>query len=169
MLAAIDVQYDEQRATAACVVFAQWGDEQPAAVQTAVVEPVAAYEPGQFYKRELPCALAVLNRLPAPPALIVVDGYVWLGPDRPGLGKHLFDALVARGPRAAVVGVAKNRFAGAPGLDVFRGQSARPLFVTAEGIDVEASAGHVRAMHGAHRFPTLLSWVDKVARGLPPG
>ena len=169
MLAAIDVHYDDPRARAACVVFERWDDAAPARVATADIEPIAPYEPGQFYKRELPCALAVLDRLDAAPDVVIVDGYVWLGPGRPGLGKHLFDALRANGRPAAVVGVAKNKFAGAPGVDVLRGESARPLFVTAEGIDVEVAAEHVRSMHGEHRFPTLLQHVDKVARGQLPG
>lgn len=166
MLAAIDVQYDDPRARAACVVFAQWTDATAAAMVTTDVEPIAPYEPGQFYKRELPCALAVIDALAARPRLIVVDGYVWLGEGRPGLGKHLFDAL---GGSVPVVGVAKNRFAGAPGVDVFRGQSARPLFVTAEGIDVEEAARQVKGMHGEHRIPTLLQQVDHLARGRRSG
>jgi deoxyribonuclease V len=168
MLAAIDVHYDDPRAHAACVVFKQWDDAAPLRVETADVASIAPYEPGQFYKRELPCALAVLERLDAAPDVIVVDGYVWLGQHRPGLGKHLRDALIARGRPAAVVGVAKNRFAGAPGVDVLRGDSARPLFVTADGIDVEQAAEHVRSMHGPHRFPALLLHVDHVARGKLP-
>jgi deoxyribonuclease V len=47
--------------------------------------------------------------------------------------------------------------------------SARwPLFVTAIGMDVADAAALVRGMHGAHRIPTLLGWVDRLAAGDPP-
>lgn len=45
---------------------------------------IAPYQPGEFYRRELPCLLAVLACGPVA-EVIVVDGYVWLGPERAGL------------------------------------------------------------------------------------
>ena len=46
-------------------------------------------EPGQFYKRELPCILELLKQVNPLPNYIVIDGYVYLGGDeKPGLGKH---------------------------------------------------------------------------------
>jgi deoxyribonuclease V len=85
MMAAVDVDYREKGAVAACVGFHAWGDAAPALEVTESIAEVAEYEPGAFYKRELPCVLAVLGRLPSPPTLVVVDGYVWLGgEERPG-------------------------------------------------------------------------------------
>ena len=56
--------------------------------------PVAAYVPGQFYRRELPCLLAVFGLVRQPLEIILIDGYVWLDAQgMPGLGGHLFDAL----------------------------------------------------------------------------
>ena len=97
---------------------------------------------------------------------VVVDGHVWLGANesRPGLGAHLYRAL---GASIAVVGVAKNSFAGNQAIAVLRGQSKRPLYVTAAGTDVADAADAVRAMHGAHRIPTLLHQVDRLARRWP--
>ena len=103
--------------------------------------------------------LAALERMP-PLDIVIVDGYVWLGPDRPGLGWHLH---AARG--GVVVGVAKTRFDGATAREVIRGGSTRPLFVTAIGIDPALAAEHVRQMHGDHRIPTLLGLADSLARG----
>jgi deoxyribonuclease V len=124
---------------------------------------VAPYEPGRFYLRELPCLLAVLARAPAPLAAAVVDGYVWLADEtRPGLGAHLFESL---GGTVPVVGVAKTRFAGAErALPVTRGDSLRPLWVTAAGIDPTEAAEHVRRMHGPFRIPTALRRVDRLCR-----
>lgn len=117
------------------------------------------------YRRELPYLLEVLARIEQPDALniVVVDGFVWLGPQRPGLGARLHEAL---GGRVAVVGVAKTAFQGAPVEEVQRGTSKKPLYVTAIGLDPQLAAAGVHDMHGEHRIPTLLRQVDRIARGL---
>lgn len=176
MIVAVDVDYrDDPRVkdprasadsakgavVAACVGWADWPDAQ---TELEVVvrsdAPPAPYEPGRFYLRELPHLQSVLALVPSPVA-IVVDGYAWLAPDRPGLGAHLYDAL---GGAIPVIGVAKNPFVGAAAIEVLRGTSLRPLYVTAIGIDATVAADGVRAMHGAHRIPTLLGRVDQLAR-----
>ena len=168
MLVALDVAYGEADALAAAVAFADWPAAEAAATYTALVAPVAAYEPGFFYRRELPCLLAVLTQLDlATVAALVVDGYVALPPDgRPGLGQHLYEALDGRVP---VVGVAKTRFAGSgPQVAaVRRGQSQNPLYVSSAGLPLAEAARHVAAMHGPHRLPTLLKRVDELTRPKP--
>jgi deoxyribonuclease V len=77
------------------------------------------------------------------------------------LGWHLFDALESKIP---VIGVAKSRFEGAPAHEVYRGASRRPLYVTAAGMTLAKAAANIQAMHGAHRIPTLLQRVDRLAR-----
>ena len=122
---------------------------------------MAPYEPGSFYKRELPCLLAILRDVPHALEAIVIDGYVWLDVnERPGLGGHLFAAL-----GTPIVGVAKTMFRGAPAIPVIRGSGARPLFVSAAGMAVEEAARQVAAMSGAFRIPTLLKRVDQLCRG----
>jgi len=160
VICCIDVDYQPMRATAAGVGFAAWPAE-VASIEIVVraFEEPAAYEPGAFYKRELPYALGVLARMP-PVDAIVIDGYVWLGPERPGFGKVLHDAT-----GTPVIGVAKTRFEGAEAIEVVRGDSARPLLVTAVGIDAREVAAHVRAMHGEFRIPTLIKRADTLARG----
>ena len=65
----------------------------------------------------------------------------------------------------SVIGVAKTSFHdNDAAIEVARGASARPLYVTAEGIDVTRAADDVRRMHGAHRIPTILKRVDRLAR-----
>ena len=163
MIACVDVDYREDEAVAACVLFRAWADEHAAAETVERIGRVEPYQPGQFYRRELPCLLSVLGKLAEPPATVVIDGYVWLRDEEsPGLGGHLFAAL---GKKVPVVGVAKTRFAGAEAAKaVLRGDSRRPLYVTAAGIDVEAAARHVREMHGPFRLPTLLKRVDQLCR-----
>jgi deoxyribonuclease V len=162
MLACLDVDYRENGACAAAVVFRDWRDGAAAEERTVGIAEVQPYEPGQFYRRELPCLLAVLRVLP-PIETVIIDGYVWLeGASKPGLGAHLHEAL---GGRCAVIGVAKTKFQGADGArEVLRGTSQRPLYVTAVGVSLDVAAERVRSMHGAHRIPTLLGRVDDLCR-----
>lgn len=162
MIACVDVDYRPAGAVAACLWFADWASPLVVGSRTAPLAEVADYEPGAFYKRELPCLLAVLALAP-PGETIVIDGYVWLADHAPGLGAHLFAAI-----NIPVVGVAKTRYASAAGaLEVCRGGSRAPLFVSAIGTDLDAAAEHIRQMHGPHRVPTLLREVDTLARTAP--
>jgi deoxyinosine 3'endonuclease (endonuclease V) len=63
VLACVDVHYGVASATAACLAFAAWTDDEPSRehVITSKVVP-AAYESGELYRRELPYALAVLKQ-----------------------------------------------------------------------------------------------------------
>jgi deoxyribonuclease V len=163
MLACVDVDYRTTGAVAACLLFEGWADEAEREQLVERVGEVAAYEPGAFYLRELPCLMAVLSRVAGPLAAVVVDGYVWLdGAGKPGLGAHLHAAL---GGGVAVVGVAKTRFEGATlALPVLRGNSKHPLWVSAAGMGADEAAALVAAMAGGFRLPTLLKRVDRLCR-----
>lgn len=160
MLCCVDVDYQPAGVTTAAVGFTAWADAL-AAIEVVVrsFDAPQPYEPGQFAKRELPFLLAVLERMPKLDA-ILVDAYVWLAPDRPGMGKVLHDAC-----GVPVIGVAKTRFDGASAIEVVRGDSAKPLLVTAVGFDAAAAAEHVRTMHGEFRIPSLIKRADALARG----
>lgn len=166
MILATDTDYSEAGARTAGVLFRSWADAEPAATRVIETTEVAAYEPGAFFRRELPLILALLEALDEPPSMVVVDGYVTLdGAGRKGLGAHLFDALAGA---VGVIGVAKTAFQGSPhAVPVIRGTSERPLYVTAVGLAPEEAAEHIRAMHGPHRLPTLLKWVDRLCRDGP--
>lgn len=162
MIACLDVDYRDAGACAAAIVFRDWSDAVATEERTVWIAEVQPYEPGQFFRRELPCLLAVLRTLP-PIETMIIDGYVWLeGTSKPGLGAHLYEAL---GGNSVVIGVAKTKFQGADGArEVLRGTSQKPLYVTAVGVPVDVAAERVRAMHGAHRIPTLLKRVDDLCR-----
>lgn len=162
MIAFLDVHYQETSARAACVLANAWTDAEPSGRLSVDVSPVAAYEPGQFYRRELPCLLAVLKEAP-PLEVVVIDGYVWLDEERrPGLGAHLYEAL---GRKVPVVGVAKTAFRGSAMAEkVLRPSSAKPLFVTSVGMPQAEAAARVRELHGAARIPTLIRLADALAR-----
>lgn len=163
---AIDVCYDEDNHTAraAGVIFHSWDDASPSRTLTTNITNIAEYVPGEFYKRELPCILALLNEHLITPDLIIVDGYVYLDDQgTPGLGCHLFDELL---PSVPVVGVAKTKFHSISAESaVLRGNSTRPLYVTSRGISLEEAKTHILAMHGKNRIPTLLTAVDHACRG----
>jgi deoxyribonuclease V len=161
VLACVDVDYRAGDAVAACLVFADVSDAAPLVREVARIPIAAEYQPGELYRRELPALLAVLARVTAPLSTVFVDGHVWLGTGRPGLGAHLHDALDGR---VAVIGVAKRPFLGAPSIAVVRGKSRVPLHVTAQGIAPEDAARLVADMHGPHRLPTMLKAVDSLAR-----
>ena len=68
------VDYRPDVAVAAALWFRGW---QAASAEHQAVEfcrEVAEYEPGAFYRRELPCLLRVLARGPRA-EIVVVDGY----------------------------------------------------------------------------------------------
>jgi deoxyribonuclease V len=164
-LGAVDVHYPpEGGARAALVVatdarFAGLVDE-----RVRWLDRVAPYEPGNFFARELPCVTAVLADTD-PLDLVIVDGYVDLDPDgRPGLGARLHAQI-----RIPVIGVAKTAFRAAThAVAVLRGDSTRPLYVTATGVAVDEAAALVAAMAGAHRIPEALRRVDRLARRTDP-
>lgn len=168
MLICIDVGYREDHAVAAAVTFHHWHDTQAAAELVERISPIEPYVPGQFYRRELPCILAVLRAATVAPSCVVIDGYVWLGgTGRPGLGAYLHQALDEVTP---IIGVSKNPFKQAsPVAEVFRGDSQRPLYVSAAGLALPTAAEHIRGMHGDHRMPTLLRRVDQLSRGIHQG
>ena len=165
MILAIDVDYQEQHNTAhiAGVLFQSWQSIEAEQIYHKQIQPIAAYEAGAFYKRELPCILALLADVQPKLSCIVVDGYVFLGDeDHAGLGQHLWQALAGS---IAVVGVAKNYFRGTPEqCKVLRGQSQKPLYVTAVGMELEQAKQAVQSMAGKHRIPTLLKLVDQHSR-----
>jgi deoxyribonuclease V len=163
LIACLDVDYRSQGAVAAGVWFRGWGSAAAEFESAVSLSEVAEYEPGSFYRRELPCMLAVLKTGPQAD-VVVVDGYVWLADRAAGLGAHLH--AVTGG---VVVGVAKSRFAGATSaVPVCRGRSRSPLYVTAVGMSVTEAAESVTGMHGPYRVPTLLRRVDALTRYSSP-
>lgn len=160
--ACVDVDYREHEAVCACLLFERWSSAQPARSLVERVFPVAPYVPGQFYRREMPCLLATLSQVLGTVDTVIVDGYAWLGEGRdPGLGARLYEEL---GGQVAVIGVAKTIFHGAPAIEVRRGRSERPLYVSAVGMKTELAAQYIGKMHGQYRMPTLLRQVDQLSR-----
>lgn len=165
----IDVDYRADHAIASGVLIQDWTSSECAVFNTRI-EDVAEYEPGAFYKRELPCIHKLLYEvLDARPGLklqaIVIDGYVFLdGEPIPkwGLGGYLNNSLAGEIP---IIGVAKTHFHSAPeSVKLKRDNSTTPLYVTCAGMKQEQAMKNIASMHGLFRMPTMLKFVDQCCR-----
>ncbi len=161
---AVDVHYVEDRAYVAGILFQKWDSTKPDAMISIVVHSVAPYEPGAFYKRELPCIYALYERVKAlgyTVKTLIIDGYVDLDSGKPGLGRYIFRSIPGY---FEVVGVAKTYFQCPTARSILRGGSKKPLYVTTSSGNIEKIAESVRLMAGSHRIPLLLKTVDSVTR-----
>lgn len=163
MILAVDVDYKNTTAHIAGVAFTAWQDTEPLAIYSSSLAGIENYVPGEFFKRELPCILTLLAEHSLKPECIVIDGYVYLdGVEKPGLGKHLHDALKQK---ISVIGVAKQPFKDIPEFcEVYRGHSKKPIYVTVEGVLLDDAKHHICSMHGKFRIPVLLKMADQACR-----
>ncbi len=163
MIACVDTHYIDKCSRTGLVLFEKWSDS--FAVHELIDErrqEAAIYVPGRFYQRELPCILSAIKSFTCVVDTLVIDGYVWLNRSgRKGLGALLYEAC---DKSIRVIGVAKNRFSGSSGIEVFRGASRKPLIVTAAGVDDAEAARLIQTMHGQHRIPTLIKRADYISR-----
>jgi len=162
MIIAVDVYYEENQAKTVGVIFQSWEDSNPLDVIISYTENPHEYEPGSFYKRELPCIQELLKQIDLNQIhTIVVDGYVYLNNEKkPGLGHYVYTNLSGRIP---VIGVAKNTFHDNEAFvqKVYRGNSSKPLYITSVGVELAVAAGHIQSMYGEYRFPYLLKLLDQ--------
>ena len=163
MILTTDVAYGDGVAAAAGLLHRDWDSEAPDRVIAVRIDEVAPYEPGAFYKRELPCLLRLVQEVGSRLDCVLIDGYVVLGSqEKPGLGWHLYESL---GRKTPVVGIAKSAFADTPAAcRLLRGSSKTPLFVTAIGMPLDRAKQRVSDMHGHSRIPTLLRMADRACR-----
>ncbi|NMM47646.1 endonuclease V [Marinigracilibium pacificum] len=163
MILAFDTYYFKDKAKTVCLTFKDWSDSEPTNSYEEIKDGIAEYEPGAFYKRELPCILSLLNKVKREfkyIKAIVIDGFVVLDDqNKLGLGGHLFNQLNSNIP---IIGVAKSGFHGNKEnvKELFRGESKKPLYITAIGIELETAFKHIKSMHGDFRMPTLLQILD---------
>lgn len=165
MILAFDSYYYEDKAKTVCLLFEKWTDEKPYRIYSEISENVSEYESGAFYKRELPCILHLLAQIEETDIeAIVIDGFVVLDDEgKLGLGGYLYQHLEEKIP---VIGVAKTNFAQihTQKRAVTRGESQRPLYITALGIDIEKATEVVAQMTGEFRIPNLLKLLDTLTK-----
>ena len=162
MIAALDVHYrPDGSAKAVCLVFDRFDAPSSSEVFEAMLYHVEDYQPGEFYRRELPCLLEVLKLCDLESTTcLLIDGYVFLDDDgKPGLGWHLYQHFQGKIP---VVGVAKTAFHNNQKWvrPVLRGNSRNPLYISSAGMDADIAAEHIRNMAGPYRMPDLLQMLD---------
>ena len=139
---AIDTYYySDTEAKTVGVIFNNWEDTEPSQILEAWTYEFGPYIPGEFYKRELPCMLDLLKKVPdlKDYDAIIIDGLAHLPPCQKeskdisealsngleppdGLGIRLEQALHDLGivdrstdygiNHVGIIGVAKSRFTG---------------------------------------------------------
>lgn len=167
MILAFDTYYFDNKAKTVCLEFENWNEDKNFKVHTEIIDNVSEYIPGEFYKRELPCIISLLNQIDLENIeAIIVDGFVYLDDDKKyGLGGRLYEKLNSKIP---IIGVAKTNFASIEKdkKPLLRGDSTKPLFVTSIGIDLEEAFQKVETMAGEFRMPTLLKELDRLTKEL---
>jgi deoxyribonuclease V len=165
MILAFDTYYFDGKAKTVCLEFQEWNQSTDFKIHTEIIDNVSEYIPGEFYKRELPCILSLLNQIDLKKVeAIVVDGFVYLDDEKKyGLGGHLYEKLNQEIP---IIGVAKTNFASIEKdkRSLFRGDSLKPLYVTAIGIELDDAFQKVESMAGEFRMPTLLKEMDRLTK-----
>lgn len=163
MILAIDVYYLNDKAKTVGILFEQFTDgiNEIKSVINDYQSNVLPYQSGQFYKRELPCILALLSQVELNSIdVIIVDGYVHLNGGNLGLGGHLYEALDKKIP---IIGVAKKSFTDNKqyAIEVMRGKSNNPIYITSLGISLRKAADYIESMAGKYRMPDLLTYLDQ--------
>lgn len=165
MILAFDTYYFDGKAKTVCLEFENWNESKDFKIHTEIIENVEEYIPGEFYRRELPCILSLLNQIDlAKVDVIIVDSFVYLDDDKKyGLGGYLYEKLNREIP---IIGVAKTNFASIEKdkVGIIRGDSQKPLFVTAIGIELDDAVEKVKSMAGEFRIPTLLKELDRLTK-----
>lgn len=165
MILAFDTFYFEDKAKTVALEFESWTNETITKVYEETISGIDEYIPGEFYKRELPCILSLLKQIDLTHCqTIIIDGFVVLNDeDAIGLGGYLYQELEEKIP---ILGVAKNNYAKINKLKraVYRGESKKPLYVTAKGLNLDVAAESIKQMAGNYRFPDLLKQVDSLGR-----
>ena len=90
-----------------------------------------------------------------------------LADGEPGLGAHLHDAIAR-----PVISVAKTRFSGADAVEIWRGESQKPLYITAAGLSAGDAALRIcpLILSNTRHFqrPRESAMSDSGLRGSPP-
>lgn len=165
MLLAFDTYYFDNKAKTVCLEFTEWSEDKNFKVHSEILENIDEYISGEFYKRELPCIISLLNKFDLKNIeIIIIDGFVFLDDENKfGLGAYLYEKMNKKIP---IIGVAKTNFATIESnkRKLYRGKSIKPLFITAIGIELDEAVGKIKSMNGEYRIPTLLKELDRITK-----
>jgi len=168
MILVFDTYYFENKAKTVCIAFENWDESEKFDIYSEIIDGIEDYRSGEFHKRELPCILSLYNKINIGKIdTIIIDGFVFLDDNNKlGLGGHLYNSLDQKIP---VIGVAKTNFAtiAKNKRDLLRGNSIKPLYITAVGMDLDEAYDKIEKMSGDNRIPTLLKTVDTISKEIP--
>ena len=162
MILAFDTYYYGNKAKTVCIAFDNWESNTIINTYSEIIENNNEYISGEFYKKELPCILSLLDKIKIDDIdVIIIDGYVNLNDDgKIGLGGHLYKVLNSKIP---IIGVAKTNYAliKKDKREVLRGDSKKPLYITSVGIELDKAETLIQSMYGEFRIPTILKELDR--------
>ncbi|MFW0716795.1 endonuclease V [Pedobacter sp. N23S346] len=165
MILALDVHYKDDGSAKSVGILFNWNDIQPKEVLIEYIKETAEYIPGEFYKRELPCLLKIVEKVCIHELeAIVIDGYVYIDNDkRFGLGGYLWETLNEQIP---IIGVAKNFYQGniETVKQIYRGKSKKPLYISSVGLELGMASDFILQMPGVFRIPHLLKQLDTITK-----
>jgi deoxyribonuclease V len=160
MILTIDVYYKENSAKAVGILFDP-DNETVKDLKIAYINAIEDYVPGEFYKRELPCILKIIEQTNLKEIeAIIIDGYVYVDNNKAfGLGAFLWETLNEKIP---VIGVAKTSFFKNKETVkmVYRGESKNPLYISSIGYDLNEATALIKEMKGNYRIPDILKLLD---------
>lgn len=169
-----DVKYDDEKGLAkvAALEFENFTDKVETNSYTQDCKIYSEYIPGEFYKRELPSIMLLIqnnigiSKLKDEYDTSIVDGLYMLGKDHPGLGARLKQELLNNyDVDIEVIGIAKTYYKDCEQVAgiVYRGKDAiKPLYVN--GSLQKNYVDIVKNMAGDYRLPYLVKQVDKLSR-----
>lgn len=146
------------------ISFDTWEQSTPTCIRSCHTSGFSPYVPGEFYKRELPGILGIIQLFDTNPDIIVVDSFITLedmdGNIKEGLGAHLLDSL---NYSPIIVGVAKSMYCRCNeiSLPLRRGNAINPIWIQGLGCTNEEALSFISRMHGVYRIPDLLKLLDK--------
>ena len=179
MILALDSYYKNDVCNTSLVVFENINSSEPIYTNTIYTKVTSDYIPGEFYKRELPGIIKILEKLKDEHTniwnnikIIITDSFVTLkhGCDEwKGLGGYLKEYLKSIKEDKIIYGVAKSDFCDSHLIShaVFRGESSKPLYVQSASGEHTGVAFMIKNMHGQYRIPTMLKLVDQLSRIFP--
>ena len=175
MILALDSYYKDDICNTSYVIFDEQNGEALVHTDTIYTKVTSEYIPGEFYKRELPGIIQIIEKLinEKPDlwdkiSVIITDSFLKLKTDVmewDGLGIYLSKYLKSKGCEKVIWGVAKSKFGDCDKISelVCRGESEKPLFVQST-VDNKIAANAVKHFNGKYRIPDMLKKVDQLSR-----
>lgn len=170
---AVDTFYHPDKAKTVGVLFDSWDQDEPSMVIESWTTDFGPYIPGQFYLRELPPTMKLLEQVDIKEiGVLIVDGFLQVydsevGRLEKGLGLRLGEILRIEKKDLVLVGVAKTDY---------REQGERwklaepwkrgplgskPLWVQVDGMRIPDLMHGLGQMKGNCRLPDMLRILDK--------